>query len=218
MRWVQLERRDRRARQWLFSIWCSSQYCSKRAKKYPVSSAPPPKLCESVGNGNRLFLERWYEEIQRFPVFHFCFSFKQNLLRSHFGSWLIFLLKVKLKLKMKCKLFQFSSSKMGHLIWEHFPVLPVSSVQQTVWKWQAVPQPGATPEPLGFPQPEREWKFEMRVFLLETEWWHPDLSAQLLHPLLNWITYQTSHVVLCRKIQSSMGMPEACSPVWRETG
>lgn len=119
---------------------------------------------------------------------------------------------------MKCKLFPFNSSKMGHPIWEHFPVVPISSVQQTAWKWQAVPQPRAAAEPPISPQPEREWKFEMRVFLLETEWWHPDRSAHLLHPSLNWITYQNSHIFLCRQLQISMGRTEVCCLVWRETG
>lgn len=56
---------------------------------------------------------------------------------------------------MKCKLSQFnwSINKMGHLIWEQFPVLPIFSVQQTVWQWQAVPQPQAAVEPLIFQQP-----------------------------------------------------------------
>lgn len=115
---------------------------------------------------------------------------------------------------MKCRLFQFNPSKMGHLIRKHFPVLPISSVQQTVWEWQAMPQPRAAAEPLTFPQRE----LKMRVFLLETEWWHPDLSAQLLHPPLNWMTYQSSHVFLCRQLHSSTGRTEACSLVWRETG
>lgn len=58
----------------------------------------------------------------------------------------------------------------------------------------------------------------MRFFLLETKWWHPHLSAQHLHPLLNWITYQISHIFLCRQLQSSMGRAETCSLLWRETG
>lgn len=36
---------------------------------------------------------------------------------------------------------------MGHLIWELIPVLPISSVQQTAWKWQALSQPRVPPSP-----------------------------------------------------------------------
>lgn len=125
-------------------------------KKDSVSSVSSPKLSEVE---NSFFWRGGMKKSRRFSVFHFCFSFKQSLLRSHFGSWQIFLLKVKPRLKMKCKLFQFNSSKIGHLIWEHFPVLPISLVQQTAWKWQAVPQPRGAAECLIFPQSEREWKF-----------------------------------------------------------
>lgn len=68
------------------------------------------------------------------------------------------------------------------------------------------------------PQPERKGKFEMRFFLLETKWWQPDLSVQHLHPPLNWMTYQTSHVFLRRELQRSMGRTETCSLLWKETG
>lgn len=104
---------------------------------------------------------------------------------------------------------QFNTSKIGHLIWAHFPVLPISLAQQTAWKWQTVSQTwaGAAAETLIPPHPEKEWKFEiielfmlgrtskiiypnqLKVFNLEIKQWHSDFSIQVLHPLLNWITY-----------------------------
>lgn len=45
------------------------------------------------------------------------------------------------------QIFQFSSSKMGHLIWELIPVLSISSIQQTVGKCQALSQPRVPPSP-----------------------------------------------------------------------
>lgn len=51
----------------------------------------------------------------------------------------------------------------------------------------------------------------MRGFLLEMEWWHPDLSAQLLPPPLKWVTSQSSHAFVCRQQQSPMGRPRLVS-------
>lgn len=56
------------------------------------------------------------------------------------------------------QIFQFSSSKLGHLIWELIPVLPISSFQQTAWKWQALSQPRVPPSPSSsFRQGVKRW-------------------------------------------------------------
>lgn len=94
-----------------------------------------PKICEVQ---NSFFWRVGMKISRRLSMYRFSFSFKQNILRSCFGGWQIFLLRVKPKLKMKCKFF--SSSQVKEVIWSgNLPLCCPSPRFSKEWKWQALP-------------------------------------------------------------------------------
>lgn len=185
------------AQQWLLRI-----SCSKVGKKRTLWA---PKICEVQ---NSFFWRGGMKKSRSLSVFWFSFSFKQNLWRSCFGGWQVFLLKVKPKFKTKCKFF--NSAQVKWVTWSGNLSLscPFPQFSKQRESGRHCPSPGCLPAP-HLPS-DREWNFEMRGFLLEMEWWHPDLSAQLLPPPLKWITYQSSHAFVCRQLQSSVGRAQPC--------
>lgn len=194
---VQLEKRDRS------SLQCSAvileDFMLKGGKRRILWA---PKICEVQ---NSFFWRGGMKKSRSLSMFWFSFSFKQNLLRSYFGGWWIFLLKVKPKLKLKCKFS--NSAQVKWVVWSgnlslSCPFPRFSKQRESVGH---SPSPGSLPAP-HLPS-DREWKFEMRGFLLQMEWWHPDLSAQLLPPPLKWIKYQSSPTFVCRQLWSPWGGP-----------
>lgn len=155
-----------------------------------------PKICE-VQN-SFFFWEVVWRNLGVSQMFWFSFSFKQKLLRSYFGGWQIFLLKVKPKLQMKCKFF--NSAQVNWVIWSGSLSLcfPFPHFSKQHGSGRHCPSPGCLPAP-HLPS-DREWNVEMKGFLLEMEWWHPALSAQLPPPPLKWRTSQSSHALVCRQL------------------